>query len=327
MTMKTSTLLVIVLFLLCSQFAGAQRPKVHRLGILMIGDPTQPMLKGLRDGLKDSGYIEGKNLILEISAKETFDELRPLAESYKVRKLDVIVTVGGTATTIAKESTREIPIVFVSVNDPVQLGLVKLLARPDTNVTGVAVHADAEMQGKRLEIFKEVAPTLRRLAVLYNARGENPNHAKNLAFIRKLAPMLRLTLTEKPVKSAADLDQALSSISKNQTDGIFILCTNLLRAPFKKIAAAAIQKRLALIGCDAEQVSEQGALLSYDSDRYRMGQRGAWYVDRVLKGAKPQDLPIETPMYFELVINLKTAKQIGVTIPPNVLARAVKVIR
>jgi putative tryptophan/tyrosine transport system substrate-binding protein len=129
MTMKTLTLLVITLFLVCPRLAEAQSPKTRYVGVLMIGDPTQPMLKGLRDGLKDSGYIEGKNLILEIPAKETFDELRPLAKSYKEKKLDIIVAIGGTATAIAKEATREIPIVFISVNDPVQLGLVKLLAR------------------------------------------------------------------------------------------------------------------------------------------------------------------------------------------------------
>jgi putative ABC transport system substrate-binding protein len=285
------------------------------------------MLKGLRDGLKEGGYIEGKNLILDIPAKQIFDELRPLAKSYNDKKLDAIVSLGGTPTGIAKESTHDIPIVFLSVNDPVRLGLVRSLARPETNLTGVTVLADAEMQGKRLEILKEAVPTLRRTAVLYNARGENPGHIRNLAFLLKLAPALGLALAEKPVKTGADLDRALASLSKDQSDGIFILCSNLFRTPFNKIAAAAIQKRLALIGCDAEQVSGQGALLSYDSDRFRMGQRGAWYVDRVLKGAKPRDLPIETPMYFALVINLKTAKQIGLTIPPNVLARADRVIQ
>jgi len=318
---------IIVTLVGCAAMAEAQQAKVYHVGVLMIGNPNVPVLKGLRVGLKEAGYIEGKNLVLDLPTKETYDELRPVAKAYREKKLDAIIAVGGTATAIAKESTQEIPIVFISVNDPVQVGLMKSLARPEANVTGVTVYADAEMQGKRLEVFKEAVPTLRRVAVLYNARGENPGHAKSLALVQKVAPALGLKLAEKPIKSAADLEQALSSVSKTTTDGLFVICSNLFRDPFKNIAAVAIQKKLALIGCDAQQVTEQGALLSYDSDRYRIGQRGAWYVDRILKGTKPQDLPVETPTYFELIINLKTAKQIGLTIPPNLLARADKVIR
>jgi putative tryptophan/tyrosine transport system substrate-binding protein len=182
------------------------------------------------------------------------------------------------------------------------------------------------MQGKRLEIFKEAVPTLRRVAVLYNARGENPAHAKSLALIQKVAPAIGVKLVEIPIKVTSDLDRLLSSVSKDTAEGIFTICATLLRDPFKKIASLAIEKKLALMGCGVEQ-TEKGALLSYDSDRYRVGVRAAWYADRILKGTKPQDLPVENPTYFELAMNLKTAKQIGVTIPPNVLARADKVIR
>ena len=304
----------------------AQQQKVYRAGVLVIGSHI-PEMKGLGDGLKEAGYIEGKNLILDVSAMETIDELRPIAKAYIEKKFDVIVALGSTAPLIARELTREIPIVFVGASDPIASGLVKSVARPEANVTGVARATDVEIQGKRLEIFKEAVPTLRRVAVMYNARGENPGHAKSLTLVHKVATVLGLKLMEKPVKSAADIERALASFSKDTPDGLFVICSSLFRDPIKKMAAVAMQMRLPLTGCRVPDVTEQGILLSYGADAYRIGHRGAWYVDRILKGTKPQDLPVEAPTFFELVINLKAAKQIGLTIPPNVLARATKIIR
>jgi putative tryptophan/tyrosine transport system substrate-binding protein len=304
-------------------FAQAQQGKVYHVGVLSIG--VNPLLKGFRDGLKNGGYVEGKNLVLDIPVKQNYDELRPIAKAYVEKKFDVIVGMGGTVTLLAKELTQDIPILFVG-GDPITTGLVKSLARPEANVTGVATLTDFELYGKRLEIFKEAVPTLRRVAVLYNARGENPVHAKSLALVQKVAPDIRVKLVEMPIKSTVDLDRLLSSVSKDTADGLFTICTTLFRDPFKKIATVAIQKKLALMGCNTNQ-TEGGALLSYDADRYRVGVRAAWYADRILKGTKPQDLPVEAPTYFELAINLKTAKQIGLTIPPNVLVRADKVIK
>ena len=149
--------------------AEAQQQKVYRAGVLTIGSPDNASMKGLRDGLKEAGYVEGKNLILDIPAKETYDELRPIAKAYIEKKFDVIIARGATAPLIARDLTREIPIVFVGSSDPIASGLVKSVARPEANVTGVAGAGDVEMQGKRLEIFKEAVPTLRRVAVLYNA--------------------------------------------------------------------------------------------------------------------------------------------------------------
>ena len=317
----------VVLFLVLCFQADAQQQKVYRAGVLMIGSPETPSMKGLRDGLKELGYVEGKNFLLDIPTKETIDELRPIAKAYIENKLDVIVALGATAPLIARELTREIPIVFVGSSDPIGSGLVKTLARPEANVTGVASATDVELQGKRLELFKEAVPTLRRVAVLYNARGENPGHAKSLALLQKVAPALGLKLIEKPIKSTADIEQALAWVSKNNTDGLYFICSSLFRDSIKKVAAVAMQKRLAWTGCRAPDVTEQGALFTYGPDPYRTGHRRAWYVDRIFKGTKPQDLPVEAPIYFEFVINLKTAKQIGLTIPPNVLVRADKVIR
>jgi putative ABC transport system substrate-binding protein len=324
MRSKTICFALCAVLLALSVSAQAQQGKVYSVGILAIGDAAS--LKGLREGLKNAGYVEGKNLVLDISVKQNYDELRPIAKAYVAKKLDVIVGIGASAPLLAKELTQEIPIIFVGASDPIASGLVKSFAQPEANVTGVSARTDFEMHGKRLEIFKEAVPSLRRVAVLYNARGENPGHAKSLALIQKVAPDMRVKLIETPIKSTADLDRVLSSISKETADGLFPICATLFRDPFKKIATVAIQKKLALMGCGAHQ-TENGALLSYAADGYRVGERAAWYVDRILKGTKPRDLPVEAPIYFELTISLKTAKQIGLTIPPNVLARADRVLR
>jgi putative ABC transport system substrate-binding protein len=201
------------------------------------------------------------------------------------------------------------------------------VARPETNLTGLTSSPDVEFTSKQFEVFKETIPTLKRVAVLYNARAENPAHATRLATLQKTAPSLGVKVAAKPIKSAADVEQALSSISRDTTDGLFIICASVFDGVFKDMAEKAIQKRLALFGCNSMHVIEYGALAAYDTDRYRLGHRGAWYVDRILKGSKPQDLPVEAPTKFELIINLKTAKQIGLTIPPNVLVRADRVIK
>ena len=327
MSKKIFTWLLATVLLATVSFAEAQQQRVYNVGVLGLGSPDRPEIKGLRGGLKEGGYVEGKNLILDLPVKETIDELRPIAKAYIERKFNVIVATGATAPLIAMELTRDIPIVFLGASDPIASGLVKSVARPEANVTGVARRTDFEMHGKRLELFKEALPPLRRVAVFYNARGENPGHAKSLALVQKVAPYLGLKLAEKPIKSTADVDRALSSVSKDTTDGVFVICSTIFREPIKKIGAVALQKRVPLMGCDALDVTEQGSLLHYGADAYRMGHRAAWYVDQILKGRKPQDLPVESPIYFELVISLKTAKQIGVTIAPNLLVRANRVIR
>ena len=314
-------------FLTTVSLAEAQQAKVYHVGVLAPPGKVEerPHIRGLRDGLKESGYLEGKNLLLDLPNVKTYDELRPIAKGYAEKKVNIIVTQGGTSTGIAKEATKEIPIVFIwGIPDPVQSGFVKSWARPETNITGVTSFTGPEIAGKRLELFKEAVPSLRRVALLHNARGENPAHAKELAVVREAAPHLGLKLIEKPAKSVSDVDEALRTLSKQTVDGIFIIQSGLFIEPCERIAGIAMQKRLPLAGCEAV---EQGVLLSYYPDGYRIGHRGAWYVDRILKGTKPQDLPVEAPMKFEFIINLKTAKQIGLTIPPNVLVRADKVIR
>ena len=309
--------------------AQAQQPKVYRVGVL--GAPGRqeglPSFKGFRDGMREAGYIESKNLQLNISNVKTYDELRPIAKDYVGKRVDAIVTTSGTATLIARDAAKDIPIIFISgVGDPVAAGLVKSLARPEANITGLTTEAGDQMYGKRLELFKETVPSLRRVALLYNARGENPGHAIRRDLIREIAPKLGLKLNEKLAKSVADIDDALRTVSKQNADGIFVICSGLFADRAIKINEVAIQKKLPAYECDTAERSPD-KLLFYDPDKYSTGHRGAWYVDKVLKGTKPSELPVEQPMKFEFVINLKTAKQIGVTIPPEVLARANRLIK
>ena len=314
-------------FVVFGTFAEAQQGKFYRVGVLVVGGADIPQIKGLREGLKNYGYIQGKNLDLEISAKETYDEYRPLVKSYKGKNVDVLVTIGGTATRVVKDIAPEIPTVFSFGSDPVKAGFVNSIARPGSNLTGVTTRTGPEFQGKRLEIFKQAVPTLRRATVLYNARGENPGHEMSLNMLRESAPKLDVKLIAKPIKAISDLDTSLQTLSKDTTDGVIVIAASIFRTRFNKIVPAAMQKKLPVMGAEAFHVTEEGALLFYDSDRFRIGQRMAWYVDRILKGAKPAELPVEQPTKFELVINLKTAKEIGLTIPPHVLARADRVIK
>ena len=318
---------IVLTFAMFGDVAQAQQPRVYSVGLVLLGNTFTDEVRGLRDGLKDAGFIEGKNLLFDVGVAKTYEGLRPIIQSYIEKKFDLIVSTGASAPLIAKELTQTIPIVFIGGADPIQVGLAKSMARPEGNITGIARYRDVEIYGKRLEVFKEAVPNLRRVTVLYNARGENPTHFASLRLLQKIAPKLGVTIIEKPIKTVSDVEKAIAGISRDTTDGLFPICATIFRDLTKSMAETAGQKKVALCGCSPLTVTEFGALLYYGSDNYRLGRRGAWYVDRILKGAKPQDLPIEMPSDFEMIINLKTAKQIGVTIPPNVLARAGKVIK
>ena len=329
MNEKIFTWLLTTIFLATACSAEAQQARVYTVGLLRApgGLAASAELKGLRDGLREAGYLDGQNLQLHNPSVKTYDELRPIAKEYVEKRVDAIVTSGGTATSIARNATKELPIIFYQgVGDPVGSGLVKSLARPEGNITGVTSEAGDQFYTKRLELFREAIPSLRRVTLLYNARGENAAHGMRAALLREFAPTLRLKLNEKPAKSVADVDDALRKTSRENSDGVFVICSSLFSQRTKEIHDTAIQKKLPVYECDPSGVSID-ALLSYDPDKYSSGHRGAWYVDKVLKGAKPADLPVEQPTKFEFVINLKTAKQIGLTIPPNVLVRSDRVIR
>lgn len=324
---KTASCLLVgsICFHMSETTLVAGQSKVPRIGILLVGTPDYPTLKGLLAGLKEAGYVAGKNFVLDLGVKSSYDEIRTVAKDFREKKVDIVVAFGETTTAIAMKEIPNTAIVFIHAIDPIGMGFVKSLARPGTNLTGLMSYSGVEMQAKRLEIFKEIIPSLRRVTVLYNGLGA-PHHTENLTAVRTAASKLGLALVEKPAKSAAEAEQALSAVSRDNADGTFIICSFLFDPAYKILAADAKQKRLPLNGCTISQVSKEGGLWVYAPDIFQMGHRGAYYVDRILNGAKPADLPIERPMKFELVINLKTAKALGLTIPESALSHADEVI-
>jgi len=304
--------------------ADAQQSKVHRVGVLMLIRPDRPQLQGLRDVLKESGFIEGQNLNLDMPALRAPEELRALARDYVKQKVNVIVATGASETRIAKETTHEIPIVFMPTSDPITAGFVKSFPRPGTNLTGVALMRDVDSYGKQLEVFREAIPSLSKVLVLYDAQSENPLASKGVAQLKKVASHLAIQIVDRPVREIHEAERVVASVSRNSVDGIFAVCSSLFGGGLETIIALSIEKKLPLFSCGWTQ---QGGLISLSLDMYQVGRRGGWYVEQILKGAKPQDLPVESPSKYELAINLKTANAIGIKIPPEVLQRADRVIK
>jgi len=320
------SLLMVPVLLATIALAVEKESKVYRVGVMVEGGRTvvTAQIKGLHDGLEEAGYIEGKNLLLDLLREDTDDKLRARVKAFIQQKIDVIVATSGAETAIARESTDKIPIVFMPAAEPVRSGFVKSLARPGTNLTGLTFYTDLEDTGKQLEVFKEVVPSMRRVIVLYDGRND-PTQADSLTAVRKTAAHLAIKLTEKPITSIVEGERALSALPKPAAAGVFVICGTMFKA-LKGIASIAIGKRMPLFGCSASQVIEEKVFLTYAPDLYYIGYRGASYVDRILRGAKPQYLPVETPTKFELVINLKTAKKIKLTVPSEVLILADRVI-
>jgi putative ABC transport system substrate-binding protein len=315
-----------IMQLATSALALNAQERVYRVGLLIAIPLDRPQFEGLRQGLKDAGYVEGKNLVLLGEPNRTSDELRALAKAYTKQNIDVIVTSGPTETRIAKEATDKIPIVFVPSSDPVRLGVVKSLSNPGTNLTGVTYFRDLRESGKPLEMFKAIVPSLERLLLLIDARAKDPIYPASLKVVRKVAERLAITLIEKPVSSLVEAEQVAFSASKETTDGIHSICSALF-GNLVTIGRLARQKLLPLQGCTIERVAEENALFAYASSLYEIGRRGAWYVDRVLKGTRPQDLPVDTPKNIELVINLRVANALGMRVPVEMLQRADRVLR
>lgn len=324
---KASLVLGMVLMLLTvTVVTHAEDSRAYRVGVLMLNKADRPHIQALREGLKKAGYVEGKNLLLNVEQRNNLDEVRSAAKMFVKQKFDVIVANSNTETSIAQQHTTEIPIVFMPASAPVRAGFVNSLARTGTNLTGVTYYTDYRENGKQLEIFKEVVPSLRRLVILIDAGAHQPVDEPSLALVRKVAVHLGVHMIEKPVNSLSEAQEAVSSLPRHVADGIHVTCTGLF-SNLQKFAIVSTQKKLPLYGCSATHVMHHGALFTYAPDLYQMGMRAAWYVDRILKGARPHELPVEAPRKFELVINLKTADGIGIKIPPEVLQRADKVVR
>jgi len=317
----------ILLFTFC---ANAQQPKkVFRIGYLSGTDPATESTRaaGIRLALRALGHTEGQNIAFEYRYAEGKPDRFPELAAELVRlKVDIIVVAGGTRPTrAAKNATKTIPIVMTGQGlDPVEAGLVESLARPGGNITGPATSFAGELVGKRLELLKEAVPKIARVAVLYESTPGSLRELKE--DLPVAARVLRLTLQPWEVRTADDFDRVFTALNKQRPDGLEVLGGGLPNANQKRIAGFALKSRLPSIFGSKEAV-DAGGLMYYGADQAESDRLVAWYIDKILKGAKPADLPVQQPMKFELVFNLKTAKQIGIKIPQSLLYRADKVIQ
>ena len=288
----------------------------------------QPQVNGLRDGLEEIKYVEGENLNWQLIDGGTSEEIRTNLKSLLQRqRVDVLVTLGTAETNVAKEIAPKIPMVFLPAADPVKSGFVHSLANPGTNLTGLTFFTDSENLGKQLEVFKQVVSSLDKVGVLFDGRLKSPALTENWKRLAVVASWLGIHLIELPVTSSAEASRKITSLpNPAMSAGIFVFCSGLFKDA-EGLAAAATKRKLPLFGCNAFQVAEQNVLLSYAPDLYSLGYRGAWFVDRIFKGAKPKDLPVETPRKFELVINSRVAGDMGLKISPEMLMLADRVFR
>ena len=315
---------MLLLGLLIVRSAEAQQPtKVPRIGFLAAISPAaiSARIEAFRQGLNELGYIEGKNIVVEWRSAET-GRVPGLAAELVRLKVDVIVTAGPLSTRPAEGATKTIPIVMAQDDDPVGNGFVASLARPGGNITGLA-SLSPELSGKQLELLKEIVPKLSRMAVL--GTSTRPGNAQSLRETELAAGAFGVKLQYLDVLGPKDIDTAFREAGMARADAVLMLVAT--GVPHRKqVVELAVKSRLPVISGRPELV-EAGGLMTYGASINDLYRRAATYVDKILKGAKPADLPIEQPTKFELVINLKTAKHIGLTIPPNVLARADRVIK
>ena len=316
-----------MLIALCSHAEAQQQKKVLRIGYLMPSDAATDSTRSeaIRLGLRKLGYIDGQNIAIEYRyAEGKLDRLPELAAELVRLKVDIIVTTGVGPTLAAKNATKTVPIVMNLSADPIEAGLVESLAHPGRNITGLTL-LSGELGGKRLELLKEVVTKVARVAVLYD-----PASSGAAREVKEVLPVpahaLGLTIQPWEVRAADDFDRVFAATGKQRPDGLYVTTGPLMRANEKRIAGFALKSRLPSTYNYREAV-DAGGLMYYGADQVDGYRRVAYFVDRILKGAKPADLPMEQPKKFEFMINLKTAKQIGLTIPPNVLARADKVIK
>jgi putative ABC transport system substrate-binding protein len=315
-----------MLFALCSSAEAEQSKKVARIGYLSVLSPASDSarIEAFRQGLRQSGYTDGQNIAIESRyAEGKLNRLPDLAGELVRLKVDVIVVGGSTATRAAKNATTEIPIVMAHGSDPVELGYVTSLARPGGNITGLT-HLAPELGGKRLELLKEIIPRLSLVAVLTDPG--TGGHGPQIKELEIAAPVLGLQLRPVKARTPSELESAFSEMTAGRAQALIVLQQPTLDRLRAQIVDLVTKNRLPAMYPNSEYV-ETGGLMSYAADIVAMFRRAAVYVDKILKGTKPADLPVEQPTKFEFIINLKAAKQIGLTIPPNVLARADRVIR
>jgi putative tryptophan/tyrosine transport system substrate-binding protein len=307
--------------------ADAQKArKVHRIGVLSSASSQAPPapLEGLRQGLHELGWIEGYDIVIDYRFAEGHDRLPALAAELVRLKLDIIVALATPATAAAKNATATIPIVMMGAGDPVGSGFVANIARPGGNVTGLTFSgAGMGVLAKQLELLMEALPKVRRVAILSNPT--NPNHRRWMEEIKDASRSLRVQLQLLEAEGPNEFEGAFAAMAKGRAGALLVAADSVFIRHPTRLAALAAKTRLPALGQHRELV-EAGGLMSYAPSHYHLGQRAATYVDKILKGAKPTDLPVEQPNKLELVLNLRTAKALGLTIPPSLLARADQVI-
>jgi len=315
----------LALALLTTEEARAQQPtKVHQIGYLITGSPAESAnrVKALRTGLQDHGYVEGKNIILVFRSAETAERLPVLAADLVRLKVDLIFATSSTEVEAVRQATKTIPIVFATHADPEGVGHVASLARPGGNITGLSMLL-TELVAKELEIMKQALPHMTRVGVLLTLTA--PSHRPASHAVAAAAQQLGVQVLTVPVRTPEDLDGAFAMMARERVHGFLFVASPLSRSQRTLLAELSLKYRLAGMFGTRENV-EAGGLMSYAPDLVDLTRRAATYIDKILKGAKPADLPVEQASKYELVINLKTAKTLGITIPPSVLLRADQVI-
>jgi putative tryptophan/tyrosine transport system substrate-binding protein len=322
------SILVVVILLAVAVIGEAQESKkIPRIGYFTGATPDgqSARIEAFRQGLGEFGYVEGKNIVIEWRyAEGKLDRYPALAAELVRLKPDVIVTGGGGLTRAVKNATSTIPIVMTQDGDPVANGFVASLARPGGNITGLS-NLSPEMNGKQLEILKEIVPKLARVAV-FGSSATNPSNARQLREIELAAGAFKVNLQYLAVVSPKDIDAAFRAATERRADAILVQPGPIFNSHRTQTAKLAVENRLPAMYSHSQYVID-GGLMTYSPSLPDLDRRAAAYVDKILKGAKPADLPVEQPKKFEFIVNQKAAKQIGLTIPPNVLVRADRVIK
>jgi putative ABC transport system substrate-binding protein len=316
----------VAVFLMAVLAHAQESTKIPRIGYLAASPPSASPARteAFQQGLRELGYLEGKNIFIEYRyAEGKVDRLYDLASELVRLNVDVIVTAGPTVVPSARKATASIPIVMTFDTDPVGNGFVASLARPGGNITGLS-SLSPEISGKQLELLKEITPKLSRVAVL--GTSTRPGHAHAVKELEFAAAAFTVQLQFLDVQKPKDIEMAFRAASNARAEAVLALGSAVLNSYRRQVADLAAKNRLPGV-YDRREFVDDGGLLSYGVSLNDLHRRAAVYVDKILKGAKPADLPVEQPTKFELIINLKAAKQIGLTIPPNVLARADRVIR
>jgi putative ABC transport system substrate-binding protein len=314
-----------LLLALCTSAHAQQPKKVPRVGYFTLSGGPSDRDEAFRQGLRELGWVDGQNVMIDyrwLSGKE--EQVTPVADELVRLKVDVIFATSAPVIRAAKNATNTIPIVMPAASDPVGSGFIASLARPGGNITGMSAMI-LELDGKRMELLREIAPRVSRIAFL--TYGTDATARRRIKDVEDTGRRLGIRIQPLGIRDAQDLESAFSAMGRERAGAIAIqplLITSIGQG--RQIAEFAARTRLPTIS-DSKDFLEAGGLASYGPDRLVLWRRAAWYVDKILKGAKPADLPVEQPKKFEFIINLKAAKQIGLTIPPNVLARADRVIK